>query len=139
MAKGKIERKAYRDSNKAFLIKLSKQEDIHTLDERVLYRVIESGDRKDIRRATLSSVVLVRYRGRLVDGTVFDSTMESPFPEAMRLRELIVGWQIALQQMVVGDRWEIFIPYNVGYGDKGVDGIPAYSTLIFDIKLEGIN
>lgn len=139
MAKGKIERKAYKESNKMFLIKLAKQEGVHSLDERVLYRVIESGDGVDTRKPNLSSVVSVRYRGTLIDGTVFDSTMESPFAEAMRLRELIVGWQIALQKMSIGDRWEIFIPYNVGYGDRGVDNIPAYSTLIFDIKLEGIN
>lgn len=135
MAKSKIERKAYRESNKLFLIKLAKQEGVNTLDERVLYRVLESGDGAT---PTLSSVVSVRYEGRLVDGTVFDSTMESPFAEAMRLRELIVGWQIALQRMRVGDRWEVFIPYNVGYGERGVDNIPAYSTLIFDIKLEGV-
>lgn len=137
MAKSKLERKAYKERNKAFLIKKAKEEGITSLDERVLYRVISSG--VGTQRPTLSSVVSVHYQGRLIDGTIFDSTFENPYPEAMRLRELIVGWQIALQQMVVGDRWEIFIPYNVGYGDKSVDQIPACSSLIFEIELLGVN
>ncbi len=140
MAKSKLERKAYKEFNKTFLIKKCKEDGINTLDERVLYRVIKSGERgAGISQPSLSSVVSVFYKGSLIDGTIFDSTLENPYPEAMRLRELIVGWQIALQQMVVGDRWEIFIPYNVGYGDRGVDNIPAFSTLIFEIELVGVN
>ncbi len=137
MAKGKEARKAYKESNKKFLINLAKSENITSLDKRVLYRVIQSGEGKV--SPTMSDVVSIHYRGALIDGSEFDSTLNSSYPEVFRVRELIEGMQIALQRMVVGDKWEIFIPYDVGYGDKGVDKILPFSTLIFEIKLISIS
>ena len=59
-------------------------------------------------------------------------------PLAIRLSDLIEGWVIALQQMCVGDKWEVYIPSELGYGKYSQPGIPAYSTLIFEIELTGI-
>ena len=59
-------------------------------------------------------------------------------PEAFRLNQVIEGWQLALQEMRVGDRWIIYIPYNLGYGNRASGPIPAFSTLIFEVELLGI-
>ncbi|MFR9650326.1 MAG: FKBP-type peptidyl-prolyl cis-trans isomerase [Rikenellaceae bacterium] len=130
-------RKAYKESNKKFLIKLSQQEEVTTLDKRVLAKVIESGGGRV--HPTLSDVVSIHYRGMLVDGSEFDSSLGNAYPEVFRLRELVEGMQIAIQRMVVGDKWSIYLPYDVGYGDKGVDNIPPFSTLIFEVELLAIS
>ena len=68
----------------------------------------------------------------------FDNSYERNCPEAFRLNQVIEGWQIALQQMHVGDKWIIYIPYTVGYGNRASGPIPAFSTLIFEVELLGI-
>ncbi|MFI3315466.1 MAG: FKBP-type peptidyl-prolyl cis-trans isomerase [Rikenellaceae bacterium] len=133
----KLAKKIYKENNKNFLIKLAKSDDINTLSNRVLYKVIQSGT--GTIKPELSDVVSVHYRGTFIDNREFESTLENSYPETFRVREVIEGWQIALREMVVGDKWQIFIPYNMGYGDKGVDNIPGYSTLIFEIELIKIN
>ena len=85
-----------------------------------------------------NSVVTVHYTGRTINGKKFDSSRGGT-PLAMRLRDLIQGWIIALQQMHVGDRWEVYIPAEMGYGKLSQPGIPGGSTLIFDIELLGVN
>ncbi len=130
-------RKAYKDSNKKFLINLAKSEDIVTLDKRVLVRVEQRGEGSV--SPSMSDVVSIHYRGSMIDGTQFDSSYDNTYPQVFRMRELIEGMQIALQKMVVGDRWSIYLPYDVGYGDKGVDNIPPFSTLIFEIELLSIS
>ena len=83
-------------------------------------------------------MVTVHYKGSLINGKVFDSSYERGYPEAFRLGDLIVGWQIALTQMHIGDHWIIYIPYQVGYGTRDNGPIPAYSTLIFEVELVAI-
>ncbi len=136
MSKKKLDRKAYKEACKNFLIKLARQEGVNELPSRVLYEVVASGEGD--KHPTTSNVVAVHYRGTLIDGREFDSTIGNPYPETLLLREAIEGWQIALTQMVVGDKWRIYLPYNVGYQDKGVDNIPPYSTLIFEVELIAI-
>jgi peptidylprolyl isomerase len=82
--------------------------------------------------------VSVHYRGTLIDGKEFDNSYKRNYPEAFRLCDVIDGWQIALQQMHVGDKWVIYIPHEMGYGSKACAGIPACSTLIFEVELLGI-
>lgn len=83
-------------------------------------------------------VVTVHYTGRTINGKKFDSSFGGA-PVAMRLRDLIQGWIIALQQMRVGDKWEIYLPAEMGYGRLSQPGIPGGSVLIFEIELKAVN
>lgn len=83
-------------------------------------------------------MVTVHYTGRTTDGRQFDSSRGGSAPVAFRLSDLIRGWGIALQQMCTGDRWEIYLPCEMGYGSTPQPGIPGCSVLFFDIELCGI-
>ena len=125
----------YKQANLKFLEDFSKGEGVKALPGGVLYRVIENGDGIS---PSATSVVSVYYKGQLINGVIFDSNLTQPCPEPFRLNEVIKGWQIALPQMKVGDKWEIVIPANLAYGSRGVDGIPRNSTLIFEIALVNV-
>ena len=84
------------------------------------------------------SIVSVHYRGTLINGREFDNSWKRNCPEALRLTDVIDGWRIALKLMHVGDRWMVYIPYNLGYGTRTSGPIPGFSTLIFEIELLGI-
>ena len=84
------------------------------------------------------NVVSVHYKGTLINGREFDNSWKRGCPEAFRLNQVIEGWQLALQEMRVGDRWIIYIPYSLGYGNRASGPIPAFSTLIFEVELLGI-
>ena len=85
----------------------------------------------------MTNVVICHYLGRTIDGKCFDTSLGG-CPLAIRMRELIEGWVIALKQMRIGDKWEIYIPSELGYGKISQSGIPAGSTLIFEVELIGI-
>ena len=76
--------------------------------------------------------------GGLLGGESDEDDVERTCPDALRLSDVIEGWQVALQKMHVGDKWIIYIPYAMGYGIKSFDSIPAYSTLIFEVELLGV-
>lgn len=101
----------------------------------VMGRQLKSGKGASPR---LNNVVMVYYKGMLANGKVFDDNTRQAYPDAMRLKDLIVGWHIALQKMKVGDKWVIYIPSKFGYGSRSLKGIPKNSTLIFEIELCGI-
>lgn len=126
----------YKEKNRLFLEEVAEQEGINRLPSGVLYKVIESGS------GTVSpkpdSVVSVHYRGTLINGREFDNSYKRACPEAFRLNQVIEGWQIALQQMHVGDKWIIYIPFDLGYGNRPSGPIPAFSTLVFEVELFGI-
>ena len=82
--------------------------------------------------------VIVHYSGKLIDGTVFDSSIERGEPSKFMVGSVIKGWQEALQLMKVGSKWEIVIPSELAYGDRATGSIPANSTLIFEVELLGI-
>lgn len=94
-----------------------------------------------------TDMVSVNYRGRLIpslaypEGKVFDESYKGAYnpeqnvPEKFNVDELIVGWGTALMRMTIGDRWRVYIPATLGYGSKEKGGIPAYSTLVFDMDL----
>ena len=126
----------YKQKNIEFLKELSTQEDIHSLPRGIYYKVLEQGNGST--SPTVRSIVSVHYRGTLIDGKEFDNSYKRNYPEAFRLCDVIDGWQLALQQMHVGDKWMIYIPYELGYGSKACAGIPAFSTLIFEVELLGI-
>lgn len=126
----------YIEKNKQWLIDKSKEPDVKPLPGGIYYKVIKSGA-KDGRMPNKSSVVTAHYVGKTINGKTFDSSRGGVAP-AFRLRDLISGWVIALQQMHVGDRWELYIPADKAYGKMNQPGIPGGSTLIFDIELLAI-
>ena len=126
----------YKQKNIQFLKELSVEEGIQSLPSGIYYKVLETGEGKV--SPTVRSIVSVHYRGTLIDGKEFDNSYKRNCPEAFRLCDVIDGWQIALQQMHVGDKWIIYIPSEMGYGSKASGPIPAYSTLIFEVELLGI-
>ena len=123
----------YKEANEAFLVSKAREEGIVTLDNGVLYRVLEEGH--GTRKPSPRSIVYVHYTGRLIDGTVFDSTDEAQLPALFMVGELIMGWQIVLTRMREGDKWEAYIPAKWGYGSTRMEDIPAHSTLVFTMKL----
>lgn len=126
----------YARANKEWLAEKGKEEGVTRLAKGVCYKVLQSGSEGG-KQPTPSSVVSCHYLGRTIDGKCFDTSLEG-YPLAIRLRDLIEGWVIALQQMRVGDKWEIYIPSELGYGSFSQPGIPANSTLIFEIELLGV-
>ena len=102
----------------------------------IYYKVLKTGLNDD-RHPSPRSIVTAHYTGRTINGKKFDSSLGGA-PLAIRLCDLIDGWIIAMQRMCVGDKWEVYIPAEKGYGKFSQPGIPGYSTLIFEIELLGI-
>lgn len=123
----------YKLDNEKFLEDKLQEEGVVELSSGVLARKLEEGRGKVCPRP--GSIVYAHYTGRLIDGTVFDSTAGESLPALFQVRQLIMGWQIALTRMHEGDRWEIYIPAKWGYGSRKMDDIPANSTLVFDLEL----
>ncbi len=126
----------YIEKNRRWLQEKATESGVKALDKGIYYKVLRSGAPGGAQPGR-SSVVTVHYTGRTINGKTFDSSRGGVAP-AFRLRELIAGWIIALQQMRVGDRWEIYIPAEQGYGRFSQPGIPGGSTLVFDIELLGV-
>lgn len=126
----------YKIKNEEFLQNLSSQEDVLSLGGGVLYKILEHGEGKG--NVTQRSIVTCHYKGSLISGKVFDNSWERNCPEAFRVADLIDGFQMALCKMQVGDHWEVYIPWQKGYGKRSDADIPGYSTLIFEILLLGI-
>lgn len=126
----------YKIKNEQFLASLASQDDILFLGGGVLYRVLEQGDGKV--SVTPRSIVTCHYKGSLINGKVFDNSWERGCPEAFRVNDLIEGFQMALCKMHVGDHWEVYIPWQKGYGKRSDADIPGCSTLVFEIQLLGI-
>lgn len=97
------------------------------------YQILEQGTGTD--HPTASSQVTVHYHGTLLDGTVFDSSVERDKPIGFGLNQVISGWTEGVQLMVVGDKFKFFIPSNLGYGDKAAGKIAPGSLLIFEVTL----
>ena len=103
----------------------------------VLGVAVFKAGKNDGKHPTPRSIVTAHYTGWTINGKKFDSS-RSGAPVAFRLSDLIEGWIIAMQQMCVGDKWEVYIPSEMGYGKFSQPGIPGGSTLIFEIELFGI-
>lgn len=129
-----MKKEEYIKKNRDWLAAKAQEPGVELLDKGIYYKVLQKGNGPQPNR---NSVVVVHYTGTLINGKRFDSSLGGPAP-AMRLRELIQGWQIALQNMHVGDKWELYLPAEMGYGRQSIPGIPGGSTLIFQIELKGI-
>lgn len=126
----------YKNKNEQFLENLACQDDILSLGGGVMYKVLEQGTGNG--SVTPRSIVTCHYKGSLISGKVFDNSWERGCPEAFRVNDLIEGFQMALCKMHVGDHWQVYIPWQKGYGKRSDAGIPGYSTLMFEIQLVGI-
>lgn len=131
-----MRKQAYAQANKEWLEEKAKEEGVMALPGGIYYKVITVG-KNDGCHPTPRSIVTAHYTGWTINGKKFDSSMGGT-PVAFRLSDLISGWVIAIQHMCVGDKWQVYIPAEQGYGKFAQPGIPAYSTLIFDIELFGI-
>lgn len=119
--------------NTAFLAENGKKPGIETTRSGLQYQVMKEGDGT---KAGATSLVVVHYEGRLLDGTVFDSSIARGTPAAMRVDGVIPGWQEALQAMREGDKWRLWIPSDLGYGAQGASRvIPPHSVLVFEVEL----
>ncbi len=130
------EKLAQGDKNKAagekFLSENGSREGIVVLDSGLQYRVIESGAGES---PTETDTVVVHYRGRLLDGTEFDSSYGRGEPTEFGVTQVIPGWQQILQIMPVGSKWEVWIPAPLAYGTRGAATIGPNETLHFEIEL----
>lgn len=119
-----------------FLAENAKKADVKTLAKGVQYKVIKEGNGEI---PADSSVVIVHYEGRTVDGEVFDSSYKRGEPTEFPANRVIPGWTEALTHMPVGSVWEVYIPQDQAYGQNGAgDQIKPFSALIFKIELLGI-
>lgn len=117
---------------KAFLNKNRQQPGVISSISGLQYKVLEAGAGK---RPGLQSQVTVHYRGRLLDGTEFDSSYKRGQPATFPVQGVIRGWTEALLMMKPGAKWQLFIPADLAYGKKGNSGIEPNATLIFDVEL----
>ncbi|WP_413110412.1 FKBP-type peptidyl-prolyl cis-trans isomerase [Thaumasiovibrio sp. DFM-14] len=122
---------------KEFLEKNAVEEGVITTESGLQYRVLTQG--KGETHPISSDKVRVHYHGTLIDGTVFDSSVERGEPIVFGLNQVIKGWTEGLQYMVEGEKTRLFIPAELAYGSRGVGKIPPGSTLIFDVELIKIN
>lgn len=119
--------------SKAFLEANSKKDGVQTLKSGLQYKVLNKGQGKT---PTQTSVVRVHYEGKLVNGEVFDSSIQRGEPAEFPVNRVIAGWTEALQRMAVGDKWQLFIPPDLAYGPQGSPGaIGPNEALIFEVEL----
>lgn len=119
-----------------FLAENGKRPEVTTTESGLQYEVLTMGDGP---KPVASSTVKTHYEGKLLDGTVFDSSYQRGEPISFPLNGVIKGWTEGLQLMPVGSKFRFYIPYNLAYGERGAGQlIGPYETLIFDVELLGI-
>lgn len=121
--------------NADFLKNYAKQKGVKSTPSGLLYKVIKEGDGA---MPADTSEVEVHYEGKLIDGSVFDSSYKRGETATFAVNQVIKGWSEAVKLMKVGAEYEVCLPYEIAYGERGTRGIPPYSTLIFKIELKGI-
>jgi FKBP-type peptidyl-prolyl cis-trans isomerase len=121
-------------AGKDFLAENAKKPDVVTTASGLQYKVIQQGDGP--RPDGPNAEVEVHYHGRLIDGTVFDSSYDRGESISFFLNQVIPGWTEGVQLMPVGSKYEFYIPHELAYGTKGAGSIiPPYATLIFEVEL----
>ena len=125
-----------RVAGEQFLADNAKKEGVVVLPSGLQYEVLTEGDG---RKPKATDNVKCHYEGRLIDGTVFDSSYRRGTPAVFGLNQVIAGWTEGVQLMQEGAKYRFFIPYNLAYGANGAgDSIPPYSALIFEVELISI-
>lgn len=124
------------EAGAAYLAENAEKQGVTTTESGLQYEVLSSGNGS---KPTSADQVTVHYHGMLIDGTVFDSSVDRGQPATFGVTQVIKGWTEALQLMSVGDKWKLTIPSNLAYGDQGAGGmIGPGATLIFEVELLGI-
>lgn len=124
---------AMKKEGEAFLAENAKKEGVVVLPSGLQYKVIKNGDgRKPGRKDTVSC----NYEGTFTNGQIFDSSYKRGVPAEFGVSQVIAGWTEALQLMSEGSEWELYIPYNLAYGETGASGaIPPCAALVFKVEL----
>jgi len=125
-----------RQEGEAFLSANKTKEGVVTLESGLQYKILKTGDGK---KPAADDTVVCHYRGTLIDGQEFDSSYKTNQPATFAVKRVIKGWNEALQLMPVGSKWQVFIPPNLGYGERGTpQRIGPNATLIFEVELISI-
>ena len=127
-AANKVEGEAYLKAN-------GSKEGVQSLPSGLQYKITKAGAGA---KPSATDTVRTHYRGTLIDGTEFDSSYTDGEPVTFPVNGVIPGWTEALQLMPVGSKWQLYVPSNLAYGERGHGPIPPNATLIFDVELLGI-
>ena len=126
------------EEGRKFLETNASKEGVTVLESGLQYEVLAEGD--GINMPKLEDNVTTHYHGTLMDGTVFDSSVDRGEPASFPVNGVIKGWTEALQLMSVGSKWKLYVPYDLAYGERGAGPqIGPYSTLVFEVELISIN
>ncbi|MBQ7191997.1 MAG: FKBP-type peptidyl-prolyl cis-trans isomerase [Paludibacteraceae bacterium] len=118
-----------------FLMENKMREGVQVTESGLQYEVLKQGKGQ---RPEATDKVKVHYHGTLIDGTVFDSSVDRGEPATFGLNQVIPGWTEGLQLMTVGSKYKFYIPQELGYGSRNAGSIPPFSTLIFEVELLSI-
>lgn len=124
-----------KEEGEKFLAENALKDGVKVTESGLQYEVLKMGRGK---KPAATDRVKVHYHGTLIDGTVFDSSVERGEPTSFGLNQVIAGWTEGLQLMPVGSKFRFYIPQELGYGSRNAGSIPPYSTLIFEVELLGI-
>lgn len=124
-----------REEGVLFLEQNAQRPEVTVTESGLQYEVLKQGKGK---KPTTENTVRVHYHGTLIDGTVFDSSVDRGEPAVFGVTQVIPGWTEVLQLMPVGSKYKVYIPQELGYGNRPAGSIPPYSTLIFEVELLGI-
>lgn len=119
-----------------FLQENAKREEVVVLPSGLQYEVLKSGEGK---QPSLTDQVTTHYHGTLIDGTVFDSSVQRGEPATFPVNGVISGWVEALQLMNEGSKWRLYVPSDLAYGAQAAGSIAPHSTLVFDVELINVN
>ena len=132
-AERKKKGKAAKEEGEKYLAENAKKDGVITTPSGLQYQVLRQGNGK---RPTAKDTVKCHYEGFLIDGTVFDSSVQRGEPATFGLQQVIAGWTEGLQLMQEGGKYRFFIPYRLAYGEGGAGQlIPPFAALIFDVEL----
>ena len=125
--------KAHKEAGEKYLAENAKKDGVITLPSGLQYQVLKEGNGK---KPTAKDTVMCHYEGFLIDGTVFDSSVQRGEPATFPLQQVIAGWTEGLQLMQEGAKYRFFIPYRLAYGEGGAGAsIPPFAALVFDVEL----
>ena len=125
-----------REAGGEFLAQNKERKEVNATDSGLQYEILENGDGDA--KPLADDEVEVHYHGTLINGEVFDSSIDRGETSKFRVDGVIKGWTEALQMMTVGDKWKLFIPSDLAYGERGSNSIGPNETLIFEVDLIGI-
>jgi FKBP-type peptidyl-prolyl cis-trans isomerase FklB len=121
-----------KDLGKKFLAKNKLRPEVTETESGLQYEVLQEGSGAN---PSDTNEVTVHYQGELIDGKIFDSSYQRGETISFGLNQVIKGWTEGLQLMNNGAKYRLYIPYEIGYGERGTQGIPPFATLIFDVEL----